>query len=138
MLDDPQRETHGWSGPGAYEWDGSIPPTSGGEDNDANLNRGSTSGGTGILRPRGIAVRDPSRESAFFRPESSGFIAPSQANVREYAAVPSSDAFIAGDGGKEEGERQTSLSNQNQGRRGNCRRKRPRRVRQTTAKELRG
>lgn len=139
MLEDAHKETHGWSGPGAYEWDGSIPPTNGNEDNNANLNHGSSPGGTGALRPKGIAVRDPSRKSASFRPESSAFIAPSQANVREYAAVPSSDAFIVKDGGREEeGGRQTSLHNQNRGRGGTYRRKRPRRVRQTTAKGLRG
>ncbi|CAM9327493.1 unnamed protein product, partial [Sphacelaria rigidula] len=136
VIDDSQRETRGWAGPGAYEWDDSISPTTmGDKGNSDDISRpdyGSPPGGTGILRPRGIVVRDPSRESAFFRPGSRGFIAPCQPNVREYSPVPAR-VHVGVDGGEQQEEasesgQQTGSPSQKHARGGNCRRKRPRRL----------
>lgn len=40
------------------------------------------------MRPNGISIRDPGRESVFFRSDSRKFIAPGQTNVRAFAAAP--------------------------------------------------
>ncbi|CBN75222.1 hypothetical protein Esi_0072_0090 [Ectocarpus siliculosus] len=109
---DPQRETRGWDGPGAYEWDdrpddndtdtnatadidmdgggggGKAPGDSGGDGGGGG--RGRKSAEKGGARPRGIAVRDPGRPSPAFREGSSAFLSPTQTNVRGFALAPSS------------------------------------------------
>ncbi|CAB1116152.1 unnamed protein product [Ectocarpus sp. CCAP 1310/34] len=116
---DPQRETRGWDGPGAYEWDdrpddndtatnatadidmnggGKAPGDSGG---GGGGRRGRKSAEKGGARPRGIAVRDPGRLSPAFREGSSAFLSPTQTNVRGFALAPSSrsvDAAAAAEG----------------------------------------
>ncbi|CAM9870244.1 unnamed protein product, partial [Ectocarpus sp. 8 AP-2014] len=113
---DPQRETRGWDGPGAYEWDdrpddndtatnatagidmdgggggGKAPGDSGG---DGGGGRGRKSAEKGRARPRGIAVRDPGRPSPAFREGSSAFLSPTQTNVRGFALAPSSRSVDA-------------------------------------------
>lgn len=126
VLDLARRGTRGWEGPGAYEWDDSTPPTSGGEDKPVPGRGYRLSGRTVILRPKGITVRDPSRKSACFSPESRGFIAPSQTNVRDFAAAPVSDGIVPSSQEEEGGGQDLLHHKQAKGVNG-CR-KRPRRV----------
>ncbi|CAN0060568.1 unnamed protein product [Ectocarpus fasciculatus] len=117
---DPQRETRGWDGPGAYEWDdrpddnaiatstrtnidmdvgvgvgGRAPGGSGGGGGDGGGGSGRKSAEKGGARPRGIAVRDPGRPSPAFREGSSAFLSPTQTNVRGFALAPSSRSVDA-------------------------------------------
>lgn len=116
---DPQRETLGWDGPGAYEWDDrwpdgntrtAITPTAeAGDTVESGEATGMCSGGGGRTamgtRPRGISVRDPDRPSPAFREGSSVFVPPAQTNVRGFALSPStgtapdSSAWGGGGGG---------------------------------------
>ncbi|CAM9667282.1 unnamed protein product, partial [Ectocarpus sp. 12 AP-2014] len=116
---DPRRETRGWDGPGAYEWDdrpddndtatnaiadigmdcgGKAPSDRGGDGGGGRDRKSAEKGGA---RPRGIAVRDPGRPSPAFREGSSAFLSPTQTNVRGFALAPSSrsvDAAAAAEG----------------------------------------
>ncbi|CAM9877965.1 unnamed protein product [Ectocarpus sp. 4 AP-2014] len=106
VCDHPQRETRGWDGPGAYEWDdkpdGNDTATNSTADIDMHGGgRGRKSAKKGGARPRGIAVRDPGRPSPAFREGSSAFLSPTQTNVRGFALTPSSrsvDAALAAEG----------------------------------------
>ena len=97
---DPQRETRGWDGPGAYEWDerpdhtdchtegttdganatlaAPAAPATATEDGGYGTGR-TTRGKPSALkgsRPRGMSVRDPERASPVFREGSSEFTSP--------------------------------------------------------------
>ena len=118
MCYDPQRETRGWDGPGAYEWDerpdrtdgiidgitdrseGDNPATAAPavtEDGGGGTGRTGGGGGGGKAkaqkgsRSRGISVRDPARASPVFREGSSEFMPPCQTNVRRFPEVPVSE-----------------------------------------------
>ena len=128
---DPQRETRGWDGPGAYEWDerpdhtdchtegttdganatlaAPAAPATATEDGGYGTGR-TTRGKPSALkgsRPRGMSVRDPERASPVFREGSSEFTSPCQINVRRFPEVPVSKhgAFLREDkdGDSEEG-----------------------------------
>eukprot|EP00903_Cladosiphon_okamuranus_P017394 g16022.t1 len=146
---DPQRETRGWDGPGAYEWDDRPPddiahtatpsvtsPDTGAGDTEGRGEAtgmsgggggggGSGGGGRNVMgtRPRGISVRDPDRLSPAFREGSSGFVPPTQTNVRGFATSPSTGA-AAPDSSGGGGGGAAAPGNKNQG----GRRKKPQRL----------
>lgn len=112
---DSQRETSGWDGPGAYEWDEALCEhdivDNPGDDVDEDVQGGnkdafrSTAGNGGNfskgdrkaspasvgakgIRPRGICVHDPDRMSPVFREGPSAFISPCQTDVRTFPDSP--------------------------------------------------
>lgn len=132
VCSESHRETTGWDGPGAYEWDEMAEKNDRERDheNDDFTSRGGA-GGSGCnfdgdddgrggkgrislrqrrlwsrdrtrtkgVRPKGIVVKEPKRQSPAFREGDTRFIHPNLPNVRGFAVLPSSSrgVGVAGD-----------------------------------------
>lgn len=150
VCHDLQRETHGWDGPGAYEWDEAAASSARNSDSNGNditdKDHASLGSSTRGLRPRGISIRDPQRESRVFREGSTGFISPCQTNVRGFAVVPASGrgALVREGTGVARGQAEVvsggdgrGSPSKKQGRGGNSGRKRPQKVSNQKTKRMR-